>query len=148
MSRLTHKKNMVFWHQLYLTQSCSPQYLVEETLLMMPHDFMLRENMSLALLCVLNWTGYYGSPLNQRNTHLPGLVWGTWGLGVVLGLGRRRRGLCDALVAKERKALCYSTLYGSGYWGEVFPKPVRVFKVPWICSLKFLLILCQCIFFF
>lgn len=35
---------------------------------------------------------------------------------MVLSLGRGRRGLCDLLVvAKERKDLCYSISYGSGY---------------------------------
>ena len=35
---------------------------------------------------------------------------------MVLGLGRGRRGLFDVLVvAKERKDLCYSVSYGSGY---------------------------------
>lgn len=48
---------------------------------------------------------------------------------MVLGLGRGRRGLCDILVAEERKTLCYSRSLGSGYRGEVFTKAVRFSKV-------------------
>lgn len=46
---------------------------------------------------------------------------------MVLGLGRGRRGLCEALVAKERKALCYSMSCPSGYERELILKPVRFF---------------------
>lgn len=59
--------------------SHSPIFDMNRRDVTMPHDLMLRENTSLALLWVP--TRVLGI------THLPGLVWGTWGLGVVLGLG-------------------------------------------------------------
>lgn len=79
----------------------------KQTFLTMPHDLAPRATNSLALFWVSTRIDYLGSPVNQGITHLPDLVWGTWGLGVVLGLGRGRRGLCG-VVAEERKALCYS----------------------------------------
>lgn len=48
---------------------------------------------------------------------------------MVLGLGRGRRGLCDVLVAGERKAQCHSRSYSSRYFGEVFPKLLIFLKL-------------------
>lgn len=51
-------------------------------------------------------------------------------LQVALGLGCGQRGLCDALVAKERIAFVILCLMALDAKGEVFPNPIRFFKVP------------------
>lgn len=52
---------------------------------------------------------------------------------MVLVLGCGRWGLFDALVAEERKALCYPRSYALDTKGQGFPKPVKFPKVPGNC---------------